>query len=436
MTVEAVQSPVHAVDEALDRIAALDREVQAFIHVDAVAARRRAADLERRGPGRRRPLFGYTMGVKDLIDTRDMPTSYGSPVFAGHRPQHDATVVKRLRRAGAIVVGKTVTTEFATFDPPATRNPWDLACTPGGSSSGSAAAVAAGMVRAAIGTQTAGSTLRPASYCGVVGFVPSPGWIGRTGIFPCAASLDRVGLMARTTQDLRQLLVAATAFDPADADSIRAPRQKTAAPMAPDRLRVGLLMPLLEAASPAMASTVHEASRRLAASGATLRAISSSETFEAGFAALFTIMRAEIATVHADLYRRHRKRYAPQIASIVETGRRIPATEYIGAQETRRRYGAELDGWFSDLDVVLAPAATGAAERSHQTIGDPRMNIPATLAGLPALTIPAGLSDDRLPLGIQLIGRRHDDYRLLDAALCLEGLVNFQAPPVPRTSTD
>jgi amidase len=436
MTLVAV-SPVAAVEEALDRIAALDAEVRAFVHVDEAGARRRAAALESRSSERPRPLLGYTLGIKDLIDTRDLPTSYGSPIFAGHRPERDAGVVRRLRRAGAVVVGKTVTTEFGTFDPAPTRNPWDLACTPGGSSSGSAAAVAAGMVRASVGTQTAGSTLRPAAYCGVVGFMPSPGWIGRTGIYPCAASLDRVGLFARCVEDVQPLLAAASGFDRGDPVSIRAPRAGAAASragerIAPDRLRVGLLTPLLEAAAPSMAAAVEDVAGRLAGRGVMVRRIPGSDTFDAGFGALFTLMRSEMAAVHADLYRRHRKRYAPRIASIVDAGRRIPATDYIGAQQIRRRYRAELDGWFGDLDMVLAPAATGPAERSYETIGDPKMNIPATLAGLPAITIPVALSDDRLPLGLQLIGARNDDHRLLALAGWIEALVAFDATPPVR----
>jgi amidase len=376
------------------------------------------------------------LGIKDLIDTRDAPTSYGSPIFEDHRPAHDATVVRRLRSAGAVIVGKTTTTEFATFDPPPTRNPWDVACTPGGSSAGSAAAVAAGMVRGAVGTQTAGSTLRPASYCGVVGFIPSPGWIGRTGIFPCAASLDRVGLMTTTVADLGPLLAAAAGPDPKDPESIRAPRQVTPDWVPSERLRVGLLMPLLERASPAMAAAVTGTSERLAADGVIVRPIPGGETFEAGFSALYTLMRAEIAAVHRDLYERRRRSYGPRIASIVEAGRRVRATEYIAAQETRRAYRAELDRLLDDVDVLLAPAAAGAAERSHLTIGDPVMNIPATLAGLPALTIPAGLTADRLPLGVQLIGRRNHDHRLLGIAGWIEHLVGFRAlPPVAGAST-
>jgi len=426
-------SPVAAVEEALERIDARDPEIRAFVHVDAAGARRHAAAIERRGRERGGPLFGYTIGVKDLIDTGDMPTSYGSPIFAGHRPDRDAHVVRRIRQAGAVVVGKTVTTEFATFDPPPTRNPWDPACTPGGSSSGSAAAVAAGMVRAALGTQTAGSVLRPASYCGAVGFMPSPGWIGRTGIFECARSLDRVGFLARTVDDLVPLLAATAGVDPGDPASIRRPRARPRPALAPDRLRVGVLAPLLDRATPAMAATVRGTGERLAAHGADVRSTQPSETFEAGFAALHTLMRAEMAAVHEVLYRNHRGSYGPRIASIIDAGRRIRASEYISAQETRRRFRAELDGLFDDVDVLLAPAAVGAAERSHETVGDPVMNIPATLAGLPALALPAELSDDGLPLGVQLIGRRDDDHRLLDVARWLEDVVDFRSmPPLAR----
>lgn len=433
MTIAFSDSPVGAVEEALERIAARDPEIRAFTYVDAAGARQHAAAIELRGPERRGPLFGFTIGVKDLIDTRDMPTSYGSPIFAGHRPDRDAHVVQCICKAGAVVVGKTVTTEFATFDPPPTRNPWDLACTPGGSSSGSAAAVAAGMVRAALGTQTAGSVLRPASYCGVVGFMPSPGWIGRTGIFECAGSLDRVGFLARTVDDLVPLLAATAGVDPGDPDAIRPLRAHGGPAFAPARLRVGVLRQLVEVATPPMRATVTRTADRLADEGSDVHSIAPSKTFEAGFAALHTVMRAEMAVVHKVLYRRHRRSYGPRIASIVEAGRRIRATEYISAQQTRRQLRVELDGLFDDVDVLLAPAAVGAAERSHDTVGDPLMNIPATFAGLPALSIPAELSDDGLPLGIQLIGRRHDDHRVLEIARWIEGIVDFRSmPPLRR----
>ncbi|HEV8282464.1 MAG TPA: amidase, partial [Candidatus Limnocylindrales bacterium] len=295
-------SPVVAVEEALERIDAWDPEIRAFAHVDATGARRHAAAIERPGRERRGPLFGYALGVKDLIDTGDMPTSYGSPIFAGHRPERDAHVVQRIRRAGAVVVGKTVTTEFATFDPPPTRNPWDLACTPGGSSAGSAAAVAAGMVPAALGTQTAGSVLRPASYCGVVGFMPSSGWIGRTGIFECAPSLDRIGFLARAVDDLVPLLAATAGIDAGDPASIRQPRAQAGPALTPARVRVGVPARLLELATPAMAATVTRTADRLAQDGADVRSIAATETFEAGFAALHTVMRAEMAVVHQDLF--------------------------------------------------------------------------------------------------------------------------------------
>ncbi len=428
-------SPVAAVEEALERIDAWDTAIRAFAHVDAVGARRHAAAIERLGRERGGPLFGYALGVKDLIDTGDMPTSYGSPIFAGHRPDRDAHVVRRIRRAGAVVVGKTVTTEFATFDPPPTRNPWDLACTPGGSSAGSAAAVAAGMVPAALGTQTAGSVLRPASYCGVVGFMPSPGWIGRTGIFECAPSLDRVGFLARTVDDLIPLLAATAGIDAGDPASIRRPRAKAGLALTPGRLRVGVLAQLLELATPAMAATVARTADRLARDGADVRSIAATETFEGGFAALHTVMRAEMAVVHRDLFAKHRRSYSPRIARIVEAGQGIQATEYISALKTRHRFRTELDTLLDDVDVLLAPAAVGAAERSHDTIGDPLMNIPATFAGLPALAIPAELSEDGLPLGVQLIGRRNDDHRVLEIARWFEGLLDFRArPPEPRAS--
>lgn len=413
-------------DAALTAIDRLDDRVLAWVTVDREGAERAATDADRRlrRGEPRSPLDGIPIGVKDLIDSAGLRTTYGSPLFETHVPDADAHVVATLRRAGAVIVGKTVTTEFATFDPPPTRNPWNLAHTPGGSSSGSAAAVAADMVPGAVGTQTGGSTIRPASYCGVVGLMPSPGWVGRSGIYPCSWSLDRVGTFGSSVADVAMLLNGCIGVDPTDPIS-RAPRRRRQRPQLPRR--VALLTPLLSSATRPMRAAVNAVARRLADSGAEVAEMAVDD-LEVAHAAHLTVMRAEIASVHADTYRTHADAYAPRIAALIETGKRVSATDYLRGLRFRsgfrRRFARAADAF----DLLLAPAAVGAAEADLNTIGSPHMNLLATFAGLPAVALPSAQDRAGMPLGVQLIGRQDDDDRLLSMAAAVEEAVDFQRP--------
>jgi aspartyl-tRNA(Asn)/glutamyl-tRNA(Gln) amidotransferase subunit A len=422
----AAPTPSAMVAAALARIADLEPEIRAFAAIDVETALAAARRLEARaGHSRPRPLLGWPVAVKDLLDAKGLPAAYGSPLYGDHRPQRDATVVRRLRRAGAVIVGKTVTTEFGAFDPPQTRNPWDPACTPGGSSSGSAAAVASGMVRAAIGTQTAGSTLRPASYCGVIGFMPSPGWIGRTGSFTCSWSLDRIGLLAGNVEDVGALLDGTLGLDPHDPMSVRRPTGRLEPLEALTGVRIGLFDRLIHAASEPMRAAVRAAAGTLADAGADVRSMDGPAAFAAGHAAHLVVMYAEMAAAHEQLFSEHAASYGPRIRSIIESGLRVRATDYLRAQRLRREYRRQIAQLFREVDALLAPAAVSSAERDLSTIGDPFMNIPATFAGLPAIALPAAVTADGLPLGIQLIGARDDDWRLLALAQGAERLVRF-----------
>lgn len=413
-----------ALADSLSRIAAFDGELMAFVRLDRERAQADAVEQDRRarqgmGVG---PLHGFTVGIKDLIDTENVVTACGSPILVDRVAARDAAVVARLRAAGAIVVGKTVTTEFATFDPPPTRNPWNQRHTPGGSSAGSAAAVAAGMVRGALGTQTAGSVIRPAAYCGVVGYVPSPGLISRRGIYPCSWSLDRVGLFARSVDDVASMAAALVEAD------LRCPTPRSAASGRADELappRVGVLTSMFERGNRGAAQKVVSVAKRLAAQGWLVQDVDPWPYFEVGFPAHATIMRAEMATVHSDMYRRDRRRYAPRVASIIEAGLRIGAADYLRAQQLRRGYRFAMAKVLNQVDALLLPSATGPAERGHASIGDPVMSIPATFGGLPAITLPAGLSPGGLPLGVQLIGGRYQDAYLVQIARRLEQILAF-----------
>lgn len=413
-------------DAALAAIDLLDNRVLAWVTVDREGAARAATNADRRlrRGEPRSPLDGIPIGVKDLIDTAGLRTMYGSPLFEAHMPDADAHVVAALRRAGAVIVGKTVTTQFATFDPPPTRNPWNLAHTPGGSSSGSAAAVAANMVPGAVGTQTGGSTIRPASYCGVVGLMPSPGWVGRSGIYPCSWSLDRVGIFGSSVADVGMVLNGCIGVDAADPIS-RAPRRRRHRPQLPRR--VGLLTTLLSSATGPMRAAVNTVAGRLVDSGVEVAELAVDD-LEIAHAAHLMVMRAEIASVHAEKYRTHANAYAPQIAALIETGRRISAADFLRGLRFRSRFRRRFTQATDAFDLVLAPAAVGAAEADLSTIGSPHMNLLATFAGLPAIALPAAQDEAGLPLGVQLIGRQDDDDRLLSMAAALEEVLDFRRP--------
>jgi len=427
-------SATELLDDALGAIDRFENLVHAWATVDHEGARAAAtAADERTARGERRSaLDGVPLGIKDLIDTAGIRTTYGSPLFADHVPTRDAHVVAALRRAGAVIVGKTVSTEFATFDPPATRNPWNLAHTPGGSSSGSAAAVASAMVPGAVGSQTGGSTIRPASYCGVVGYMPSPGWAGRSGVYPCSWSLDRAGLFGTSVGDVSLLLDGCLGEDRADPIS-RSVRREPSSPALPHSAVV--LSSLVVQAMPAMRRAVQSVADLLVGAGTRVESVASDDIGVA-HAAHMTVMRAEIASVHADQYARHPDGYGPRITEMIESGRRVSAGDYLRALRYRARFRREFADTNQGFEVLLAPAAVGAAEASHDTVGEPLMNLLATFAGLPAISIPVALDESGLPLGVQLIGAQDGDERLLAIAAAIEERLGFRRPQLPMVRTE
>lgn len=416
-------SATKLLENALEAISAQEPVIHAWETLDEQGARLAAAEADRRISRRQMlsPLDGLPIGIKDIIDTAHVRTSYGSALYSDHVPKADAHIVTALRESGAVIVGKTVTTEFATFDPPATRNPWNPAHTPGGSSSGSAASVAAGMVPAAIGSQTAGSTIRPASYCGIAGYMPSPGWIGRTGIYPCSWSLDRVGLLATTSSDLPLLLRGCLGVDENDPVS-KGVRLSGREPTLPRT--AGVLATLLDHADPEMRHAVERAADLMAQAGVKIAVVS--VDVDVAHAAHMTILKTELASVHADAYARASDSYAPGISELVEGGLAVEAVDYLRALRFRRKFRREVTLAQKSFDVFLAPAAIGAAEADLTTIGHPFMNLLATFAGLPAVTFPAALSSSGLPLGLQMIGRQDDDEMLLAMAAAADAAIGLQ----------
>ena len=412
-------SSVEAVTACLERIRQIEPWIHAWAALDADNALDTAAecDADRRMGRLRGPLHGVPVGVKDIFDTAGLATGMGSPSYEGNVPNQDAEAVRRLKNAGAIVLGKTVTAEFATLDPGPTRNPWNTEHTPGGSSSGSAAAVAAGMCPGATGTQTAASIGRPAAFCGVTGFVPTEARIPRTGVFPAAWSLDHVGGFGRGVDDVK-LLVEVMAAMPFDSDPAETPR------------RVGVVVGYFQTNSDPEAWKIHESlTRRLAENGLDVVALDLPSGFEDAATALPTLMRSELAVVHREHYAEHRDRLGPQLRELIEDGLRMRAIDYVRAQRIRKTCRHDLLQLFRRCDVLLSPGATGPAPRGIETTGNPAMSIPWTFADCPTLSLPAGLAPSGLPLGIQLSAAPSEEARLLRIGRQIEQAIGFEEHP-------
>jgi aspartyl-tRNA(Asn)/glutamyl-tRNA(Gln) amidotransferase subunit A len=419
-------SPVDLVDASLARIAAVDARVQAWALVDgdgARAAARQAADEVARGT-LRGALHGVPFGAKDIFYSAGLRTEGGSKVMAGFVPSYDATAVARLKAAGAILLGKTHTTEFATYDPAPTRNPWNLACTPGGSSSGSAAAVAARTVPLALGTQTIGSNVRPASYCGLVGLKPTFGRISTRGVMPLSYTQDHVGLMARSVEDIALALSITAGYDPADPSSSRAP--------VPDYLdaitrrrapRIGLLREFFfEGAAEEVARITSGAVDRLAHAGAVIEEAKLPPSFPVAYPAAYLISRSDTASIHAERFAQKADLYRPAIRAGIEMGMLIPGELYVRSLRIRRQFRRELAPLLERFDVLLTPTTPTPAPEGMAT-GDPRFQVPWSLSGLPSITVPCGLSASGLPLGIQLVSGMFTEAPLLCAAAWCEDVL-------------
>jgi Asp-tRNA(Asn)/Glu-tRNA(Gln) amidotransferase A subunit family amidase len=393
--------------DCLARIDARETEVRAWQHVGRDQALARARELDRGAV--RGPLHGLPVGVKDVFDTHDMPTEYGSPIYAGHRPASDAAVVALTRRAGGIVLGKTVTTEFATFHPGPTRNPHNAAHTPGGSSSGSAAATADFMAALAFGTQTAGSVIRPAAYCGVVGYKPTYNTLPRAGFKNDADSLDTVGVLARKVEDVA-LFVSALASRP----------ELNAAPEVP--VRVGLCRThQWDRALPETVAAVEGAAARIS-KDARVVDVTLPQAFAGLLKAQIAVMWYEVAHNLADEFTRHPEQLSAALRERCEKGFAMAPAEYASAIALGRECRARLAEVFGDCDVLLAPSAPGEAPAGVPT-GDPVMNQVWTLLHAPCVTVPAGTGPKGLPVGVQIVGRIGDDARTLAAAQWVQALL-------------
>jgi len=427
-------SPVEVAEDCLKRIAALEPQLHAWATLDqsgALAAARHCEQAVQRGEACG-ALCGVPVGLKDIFYTAGLRTAAGSRVYADFVPTYDATTVGRLKAAGTVLLGKTVTTEFATADPSPTRNPWNTAHTPGGSSSGSAAAVAARMIPAALGSQTGGSTLRPAAYNGIVGLKPTYGRISRYGVIPVSWCLDHVGILVRSVADAALVLQAIAGHDVHDPGSLAQPvGDYPAAVQRADRPpRIGVVRQFFfEQAEAATRQHTEQVLARLADAGASVRDVPLPPSFATVLAAHRIIMRVEVAAFHADMFATRREQYGPKLRESIETGLAIPGVDYLRAQRLRRLFQDEVPQMFTDVDVLLTPATPAPAPRDLSTTGDASFQSPWTYAGVPAIALPSGRSQDGMPLGIQLIAPALQEERLLQAARWCEATLNVTLIP-------
>jgi aspartyl-tRNA(Asn)/glutamyl-tRNA(Gln) amidotransferase subunit A len=428
-------SPVELLKALIDRIDELDGKVQAFCHLDREAALHEAAELEREAAAGefRGALHGVPFAAKDMFLTAGMPTEAGSAVLRGRIPTVDATAVARLKAAGAILLGKTHTTEFANIDPAPTCNPWNLEHTPGGSSSGSAAAVAARMVPISLATQTGGSTLRPAAYCGVLGLKPSYGRVSVRGMIPLTWCMDHVGIIARSVADLGLTLQAIAGHDPRDSGSATAALADYAFAALNGRPpRIGVIRDFFfEKAEADAVQATDGAIGQLASAGALIRHVHLPPTFGAIHAAQSVAEYAEIAEVHAELFAAEGSLYGPSMRQTIEVGSLVPSTAYIRAHRIRGRFRAEMSRLLRSFDVLAMPTARGAAALKGFGVGDWDFQSPWSSAGLPSLSLPCGRSARGLPLGLQLVSGAFAEDVLLSAAAWSEAVLGSSpAPPL------
>ncbi len=430
-------------ESLLSRIERLEPSLRAWVTIDREkvlgAAQERDRELEEKGP--RGPLHGIPVGIKDIFYTEGMKTEAGSKIYADFVPDYDATAVARLKKAGAIVLGKTVTTELAAGGPSPTRNPWNPAHTAGGSSTGSAVAVAVSMCPAALGTQTGGSICRPASYNGVVGLSPSYGRISRYGVVPVSWSLDTIGILTRTVEDAALMLQVLAGYGPHDPTSSNEPVSDYGGELGSDSLgttgpshgrppRIGLVREFfLERCDDDVRKNTEEAAYRLGQAGAAIEEIRLPNSFATSHTAHRIVMCVECAAFHEERFKERRQDYGPGIRRPIETGMVVPGVRYVQALRLRRRFRDEMVDTVGRLDALLTPTTPTAAPGDLGTTGDPLFQSPWTFAGMPSITLPSGLNRSGMPLAIQLAGVPFREARLLSVAHWCEAVLDVEMVP-------
>lgn len=407
---EALFARIEACEEKIHAWTALDKE-------GALESARRI-DASHSKPG---PLTGAPIGVKDIINVKGLPCEANSPILKGMIPNEDAYCVARLREAGAVILGKTVTTQFATGDPSETRNPWNLAHSPGGSSSGSAAAVATGMTPAALGSQTGGSILRPSAYCGVIGFKPSYGLISRAGVVEVSWTLDHIGTLTRSVEDAALLLAHMAGPDDADetTQGFEPPRFGLHTPSKP-RKACYPKSGVHKYASEEVSDWIDRGVKKLRQSGVEVVEIEYPIDFQMLHDTHRMIMNVDGAAYHEKMFSENADKYRPVIRTLIENGLKTSALEYARGLRRRGRLTRELDKVLAEFDFIVLPSYQEPPALAEESTGSAFFNEPATQPGLPAITLPLGRGDNNLPFGIQFIGRKLEDTALLAAAAWCE----------------
>jgi Asp-tRNA(Asn)/Glu-tRNA(Gln) amidotransferase A subunit family amidase len=411
------------------RIAQKEPQVRAFEWFEPSRA---MAEAEERAGGilQDLPLFGIPVGIKDIVNTRGMPTRMGSRIFATNVPTTSAWVVRRLEALGGLVMGKTVTTEFAFRTAGKTRNPWNPAHTPGGSSSGSAAAVAAGFVPIAIGTQTLGSVIRPAAFCGVVGYKPSYGAIPRTGIHPFSATLDTVGVFARSVADAAWFGACLMGPDGRDeATAIRGEPRALHVPLTPFERAPKIAVvrtPKWSSTSAEYRTHFDQTLARLQAAGADVREVTLPKLFDKAWDNVMVIMSRDAVKSFQLIESRHRISLSPPLQQLLDRGRTVTPEQYAVARTHRDEYRKWFDDLSAKFDAVVTPSAPGEAPEGYANTGDAVFNSLWTQAGMPAINVPSGFGPKGLPLGIQVVGAWRDDERALQVAAWVEQVLAFE----------
>ena len=425
-------SPLELMKALLKRANKLEPKLNIWVNLNQEAALESASNLSQGiTDGTFKTLRGIPFGIKDIFFTKGVLTTACSPIHASFVPDYDATTVALLKDAGAIIMGKTVTTEFACMDPSPTLNPWNSAHTPGGSSSGSAVGVAARIFPAALGSQTAGSVLRPASYNGIVGMKPTFGRISRYGVFPVAHTLDTVGFFTRTVADAGKLLSVLSRPDDKDpitthASTINYPKTTNDA----NPPRIGVLRQMFEAtADSETLSCFGKLLGHMDEMGATILEVRTPADFDSLLAAHKITMAVEGASVHKSNFSARPNDYGPQLTLMIQSGLKKSAVDYVKADETQRSFRRFMEEAVKDVDVLITPSTPTEAPSDLSTTGDPVFQTPWTVCGFPAISIPSGLSQSGLPLGVQLAAAPWDEATLLSAAQWCEQALDLKIEP-------
>lgn len=419
-------SSLELINTLLEHIDKIEPKIQAWTWLDAAVARKKAADCDQKLQlGQAPPFCGIPIGIKDIISTAGIPTGMGSSIYADHIPEYSAAVVEKLEAAGAIILGKTVTTEFAYSYPGPTHNPWNVAHTPGGSSSGSVAAVASGMVPLALGSQTMGSVIRPAAFCGIVGYKPSYGLISRFGMHPFSPTLDHVGVFARRVWDAWQLVAVLSGPDERDPSttgqtlSAPDPIVKTRIPVP----KLGVLKtPWWDQAEPSQKAYFLQCVGDLQKAGAAVEVWEGHPAFAEGPNIVSTIMAYEAAQIYSSLSEHFSQDLSQALKDLITEGSQLSRATYESALAHREQLRQRWQESNVDFDGILTLPALGPAPKGLTSTGDALFCKTWTLCGIPAITLPTGISPQGLPLGTQLLGRWGEDESLLRTALWCESI--------------